>query len=437
MKRIILTSLLAAAAVLPAAAQKQWTLGECIEYALEHNISVKQSSLEVSQREVELENARLSRLPSIAASGSENLSFGRGLTEDNTYAHANTTNTTLSLGLGMPIFQGMKINNTVEARRLNLEAAEASLEKMKDDIRVAVAKAYVTILYDMEIAGVAAQQVRIDSAQVRRLEEMARIGKASSAEVAQQKASFGQSKLQAVQADNNLSLAILDLAQLLELESPEGFSVVRFDGEQPKAPLAQPDDIFAQAVGIKPGVKAEETLLKAAESNIKVAKSGYYPTLSLSGGLGTNYYTSSLGKSAKFFEQLGNNFNQYVGLSLNIPIFNGFSARNSVRSAKITYDTQKLQLDNTKKSLYKEIQQAYYNALASESKYTKSESAVESAREAFALMEAKYESGKANITEFDQSKNKYMSAMSDLAQARYENIYLRKILDFYCGISLK
>lgn len=437
MKRIILTSLLAAAAVLPAAAQKQWTLGECIDYALEHNISVKQSSLEVSQREVELENARLSRLPSIAASGSENLSFGRGLTEDNTYAHANTTNTTLSLGLGMPIFQGMKINNTVEARRLNLEAAEASLEKMKDDIRVAVAKAYVTILYDMEIAGVAAQQVRIDSAQVRRLEEMARIGKASSAEVAQQKASFGQSKLQAVQADNNLSLAILDLAQLLELESPEGFSVVRFDGEQPKAPLAQPDDIFAQAVGIKPGVKAEETLLKAAESNIKVAKSGYYPTLSLSGGLGTNYYTSSLGKSAKFFEQLGNNFNQYVGLSLNIPIFNGFSARNSVRSAKITYDTQKLQLDNTKKSLYKEIQQAYYNALASESKYTKSESAVESAREAFALMEAKYESGKANITEFDQSKNKYMSAMSDLAQARYENIYLRKILDFYCGISLK
>lgn len=437
MKRIILTSLLAAAAVLPAAAQKQWTLGECIEYALEHNISVKQSSLEVSQREVELENARLSRLPSIAASGSENLSFGRGLTEDNTYAHANTTNTTLSLGLGMPIFQGMKINNTVEARRLNLEAAEASLEKMKDDIRVAVAKAYVTILYDMEIAGVAAQQVRIDSAQVRRLEEMARIGKASSAEVAQQKASFGQSKLQAVQADNNLSLAILDLAQLLELESPEGFSVVRFDGEQPKAPLAQPDDIFAQAVGIKPGVKAEETLLKAAESNIKVAKSGYYPTLSLSGGLGTNYYTSSLGKSAKFFEQLSNNFNQYVGLSLNIPIFNGFSARNSVRSAKITYDTQKLQLDNTKKSLYKEIQQAYYNALASESKYTKSESAVESAREAFALMEAKYESGKANITEFDQSKNKYMSAMSDLAQARYENIYLRKILDFYCGISLK
>lgn len=437
MKRIILTSLLAAAAVLPAAAQKQWTLGECIEYALEHNISVKQSSLEVSQREVELENARLSRLPSIAASGSENLSFGRGLTEDNTYAHANTTNTTLSLGLGMPIFQGMKINNTVEARRLNLEAAEASLEKMKDDIRVAVAKAYVTILYDMEIAGVAAQQVRIDSAQVRRLEEMARIGKASSAEVAQQKASFGQSKLQAVQADNNLSLAILDLAQLLELESPEGFSVVRFDGEQPKAPLAQPDDIFAQAVGIKPGVKAEETLLKAAESNIKVAKSGYYPTLSLSGGLGTNYYTSSLGKSAKFFEQLSNNFNQYVGLSLNIPIFNGFSARNSVRSAKITYDTQKLQLDNTKKSLYKEIQQAYYNALASEIKYTKSESAVESAREAFALMEAKYESGKANITEFDQSKNKYMSAMSDLAQARYENIYLRKILDFYCGISLK
>lgn len=436
MKKSVITALLAASALLPAAAQKQWTLGECIDYAVEHNISVKQSALEVSQREVDLDIARGSRLPTISASGSENLSFGRGLTADNTYANTNTTNTSLSLGLAMPIFKGMKINNTVESRRLSLAAAEANLDRIKDDIRLAVAKAYVTILYNIEIAEVASEQVRIDSLQVIRLEAMAQAGKASSAEVSQQKSSLAQSRLAAVEAGNNLSLSLLDLAQLLELSSPEGFAVAKLDEDIQRKPLQGPDDIYAKALQIRPGVKTEEILLSAAERNIRIAKADYYPSLSLNGGIGSNYYTSSGREAAGFFEQLGNNFSQYVGLSLNIPIFSGFSVKNSVKSAKISCDLQRLQLDNTKKQLYKEIQQAYYNALASESKYAKSVSAVESAKEAFSLVEAKYEEGKANITEFDQARNRYMSALSDLAQARYENIYLRKILDFYCFSTL-
>lgn len=436
MKRLVLTSLLAAAVLLPASAQKQWTLGECIDYALEHNISVQQSALEKSQREVELDNARASRIPTISASGSQNFSFGRGLTADNTYANTNTTTTSFSLGAGVPVFKGMKINNTVAMRKLNLEAAEENLEKIKDDIRVSVAKAYVTVLYDQEIAAVAAQQVKIDSLQVHRLTEMAANGKASQAEVAQQKAALGQSRLSAVQANNNLSLAVLDLTQILELPSPEGFAVAKMDGDA-QGVLPRPDEVFAQAVGIKPVVTVEQTKLDAAERNIKIAKADFFPTLSLNGGIGTNYYTSSGYSSKTFFEQLGNNFSQYVGLSLNIPILNGFAARNGVKSAKISYDNQRLQLDNAKKKLYKEIQQAYYNALAAESKFAKSEAAVESARESFSLTEAKYESGKATATEFEQAKNKLVSAQSDLAQARYEHIYMRKILDFYRGIELR
>ena len=426
-----------AASLLPAAAQKQWSLSECIDYALEHNITVKQSALEVGQREIDLDNAKSSRLPGVSASGSQNFSFGRGLTADNTYANTNTTNTSLSIGASVPLFNGLKISNGIELSKLNLKAATADFEKIREDIKMAVAQAYVQILYDMEIAEVAAEQVRIDSLQVHRLEEMASIGKASTAEVAAQKASLGQSQLTAVQADNNLSLAVLDLTQLLELPSPEGFTVVKPGDGMLSIPLMTPDDIYAEAVGIKPVIRAEETRLEAADRNIKLAKGDYLPSLSLSGGLGTNYYTSSGYTSAKFFEQLGNNFSQYIGLSLNIPIFSRFSVRNGVKSAKITYDTQKLQLDNAKKSLYKDIQQAYYNALASDGKYNKSLSAVESAREAFSLTEAKYENGKADITEFDQSKTKYMSALSDLAQARYEYMYLRKILDFYRGVDLK
>lgn len=437
MKKTVLTALLATAALLPAAAQKQWTLGECIDYAVENNISIKQSVLEVRQREVDLESARGSRLPVISASGSENFSFGRGLTSENTYVNTNTTSTSLSLGLSMPLFRGLKLSNTVEARKLNLEAAEANLEKMKDDIRLAVAKAYVTILYNTEIAEVAASQVRIDSLQVYRLETMADVGKASAAEVAQQKASLAQSRLAAVQADNNLSLSVLDLVQLLELPSPKGFTVAKLDADDILSPLKYPEAIYSEAIMIKPAVKAEKTLLDMAQRNIRIARADFFPSLSLSGGIGSNYYTSNGRESARFFEQLGTNFSQYVGLSLNIPIFSGLSVRSGVKSAKISYEAQKLRLDNTCKQLYKEIQQAYYNALASGSKYEKSLSAVESAREAFTLVEAKYEEGKADITLFDQAKNNYMSALSDLAQARYENFYMRKILDFYSGIEMK
>lgn len=437
MKRFILSFMALAASICSVSAQKQWSLAECIDYALEHNIKVKQSSLEVMQRELDLDNSKSSRLPEVAASGSQNFSFGRGLTEDNTYSNANTTNTSLSIGASVPLFNGLKISNGIEMNKLNLKASEADLERVRDDVKMAVAKAYVQILYDMEISEVAAEQLRIDEQQVERLEAMAELGKASTAEVAAQKASLGQSRLTAVQADNNLSLAVLDLTQLLELPTPDGFAIVKPTDDVPAAPLMTPDDIYAEAVGIKPVIRAEETRLDAADRNIRIAKGGYLPSLSLSGGLGTNYYTSSGIASAKFFDQLGKNFSQYVGLSLSVPIFSKFSVRNSVKSAKISYNNQKLQLDNAKKTLYKDIQQAYYNALASDSKYIKSLSAVESAREAFALTEAKYENGKADITEFDQSKAKYMSALSDLAQARYEYMYQRKILDFYRGVEIK
>lgn len=423
---------------LTAGAQEGWTLSQCIDYALQHNLSVKQTELNVSQRQVELNTARNSMLPGVSASGSQNFSFGRGLTADNTYANTNTTNTSLSLGASMMLFNGMKTSNNIAMSRLNLEAATADLEKARDDIRVAVAQAYVQILYDMEICDVAAEQVGIDSLQLFRLEEMASNGKCSNAEVAAQRASLAQSRLTAVQADNNLALALLELTQLLELPTPEGFTIVRPDDDCMQAALLRnPDDIYREAIGIKPSVKAEETRLEVADRNIALAKGDYLPTLSLSGGLGTNYYTSSGYNYSKFFEQLGNNFSQYVGLSLNIPIFSRMSVRNNVRSAQLSYDNQKLQLDNVKKGLYKEIQQAYYNALAAQGKYESSSVAAESAREAFDLMQAKYENGKANITEFNESKNQYMKAESDLTQARYEYLYLGKILDFYRGVELR
>ena len=438
MGRMIIAAALALAVSAGAQAQERvWTLPQCIDYALENNLSIKQNDISVEQKEISLNTAENSRLPGVSGSAGQNFSFGRGLTADNTYANTNTTNTSFSVGADVPVFNGFRLKHNIELSKLDLAAATADLEKARDDIRVAVAQAYVQILYNMEILDVARSQVEIDSLQVVRLAEMASNGKASRAEVSAQEASLAQSRLSATQASNNLSLAILDLTQLLELPSPEGFRIARPSVEGLEtAILMDPEAIYAEAVQVKPSIKAEEIRLDYASKNIDLARSSYLPSVSLSGGLGTNYYTSSGFPAAGFGSQLKNNFSQYVGLNLNIPIFSRFSTRNQVRGAKLSFDSQEIMLENTKKSLYKEIQQAYYNAVGSQAKYRSSVVAAASAADAFELAQARYENGKSGITEFNEAKARYMSAESDLVQARYEYLYQSKILDFYRGRAL-
>lgn len=419
------------------AQERAWTLSDCIDYALEHNLSVQQSGINVEQQEIALNTAESNRLPGLSGSAGQNFSFGRGLTADNTYANTNTTSTSFSLGSDLTIFNGGRVRNNIELSKLDLEAATADLAKAKDDISVAVAQAYVQILYNQEIVEVAENQVSIDEAQVSRLKEMASNGKASRAEVSAQEATLAQSRVSLTQARNSLSLSILDLTQLLELPSPEGFSVVRPSAENlTSGLLMSPEAIYEEAVGVKPVIKSEEIRLDHALKNIDLAKGSFLPSLSMSAGLGTNYYTSSGYESNPFFTQMKNNFSQYIGLNLNVPIFSRYSNRNQLRSAQLSLRNQEIQLENTKKQLFKEIQQAYYNAVAAQEKYISCGKAAESARDAFDLAQAKYESGKAGITEYNEAKGRYISAESNLVQARYENLYQSKLLDFYRGLEL-
>lgn len=438
MYRIIFTlSFILASLAASAQQSRGWTLRQCIDYALENNITVKQQDVTRRQNEVQLSTAKNSRLPDLNASASQNWSFGRGLTSENTYSNRNTSSTSLSLGTTVPLFTGFRIPRTIELNKLNLEAATADLGKARDDISVQVAQAYVQILYNIELRDVAQRQIDIDSMQVERLREMYRTGKASGVEVAQQEATLAQSRLTLTQADNDYRISLLTLAQLLELPSPEGFTIVRPDiaalTVDEAAALPLPDEIFQEAIAFKPEVKAETLRLKSTEMSIKIAQSALWPTLSLSAGLGSNYYKTNGFDTESFGRQMRNNFSQYIGLSLNIPIFNRFETRNSIRSARLDRESQQLRLDDVKKTLYKEIQQAYYNAVAARTQYASSTEATASNKAAFDLMSAKYEYGKANITEFNESKNNWLKAESDLARAKYEYMYDTSLLDFYRG----
>ena len=441
MKKFVICALCIVHCALLGAQPHLWSLRECCDYAVEHNISIKQQQNQRRQQELTLSTSKNSRLPDLSGSVGQNFSFGRGLTAQNTYSNTNTSSTSFSLGTSMPIFTGFQIPNQIKLDQLNLEAATADLEKAKNDIRMQVAQAYVQILYDMEIAEVAHRQIEIDSMQVVRLQAFVDNGKAAEAELSQQKATLANSRLTATQADNNTRLAILSLTQLLELPTPDGFAIVKPNldelvGLSGLSELITPDQIYAEALGVKPEILSQELKLKGTEHSIKIAQAGNLPSLSLSGGLGTNYYTTSGFKSDAFGTQLKNNFSQYIGLNLNVPIFNRFQTRNNIRNARISQENQQLALENTKKTLYKDIQQVYYNALNAQSKEKSSEEALKSTKDAFQLMQAKYENGKATITEFNESKNTYFKSESDLVQARYENLYQHALIEFYRGKDL-
>lgn len=434
MKRIILLALCLVAGGNVRAEKREWNLEQCINYALENNISVRSSALQLEQKELDYDTAKGRVLPAVSASASENFSFGRGLTADNTYTNSNTSSTSFGLGAEVPVFQGLQLSNGIKMSRLDLEAATADLDKVKDDIRVAVAQAYVQILYDLQLRRVAQAQAEHDAQLLEQIVARKDAGKASSADVSAQKATLANSRLSLTQAESNLRLSTLALTQLLELPSPDDFSVVE-PSEEALVPglLCDPEEIYLRALGIRPVIRSAELQLERSRIGIDQAKGAYLPSLSLNGGIGTNYYTTSNVTMPSFGEQLKRNFSQYIGLSLNIPIFSRFSTRNGVLSARLSYENSQLSLESARKDLYKEIQQAYCNAVNAGEKLLSSEESAISSREHYELVEQKYLAGKAGISDYNDAKNSRLQAECELLKARYEAYFQARLLAFYGG----
>lgn len=436
MKRTVISLSLSLLGAFQLQAQETWDLQRCITHAIEHNLSIKQKEAARNQSEVELNTAQWSRMPNLNGNIGQSFNFGRALQADNTYGNRNTRNTNFSLGTSIPLFTGLQIPNSIALSKLNLKAATEDLEKAKEDISLQVASYFLQVLFNEELAKIARNQVALSQEQLDRKIAFFRNGKASEAEVLEAKSRLAQDQLSLVQAENNHQLALLDLSQLLELPSPEGFQINVPDIDNFSVHLTLPEEVYAQAMMNKPAIKAAQYRLQGAEKSIKIAQSGYYPQLSFGAGIGTNYYHLSGIENAPFSTQWDQNMNKYLQFSLSIPIFNRFQTRNRVKSARIQHTALSWQLEESKKALYKEIQQAYYNALAAESKYKSSQSANESAEASFRLMSEKYANGKASATEYNEMRTAWMKALSDGVQAKYEFMYRSKILDFYKGVPL-
>lgn len=417
-------------------AQQSWTLQDCIRYATEHSLNIQKQEATRQQREIELNTTKLSRLPNLNGSASQSFNFGRGLNETNTYTNRNTQNTNFGLSTDIPLFTGFQIPNNIALNKLDLKAAIEDLRKAKEDIGIEVTSSFLQVLFNEEIYKVAQGQVSLSKEQASRLERLGEAGKASVAEVCEAKARLAQDEMSAVQANNNWKLSILELTQLLELPSPDNFTTAAPDEEVILKTLALPENVFNQAVTAKPVILAAQYRLKGAEKNIRIAQSGYYPQLSFGAGLNTEYYNLEGIENKPFGNQLNNNFSKFVGFTLKVPLFNRMETRNRIKTARLQRFTQSIQLEEAKKGLYKEIQQAYYNALAAQAKYTSSGSAIEANEAAFKLMSEKFAEGKASFVEYNEVKQNLMKATSERIQAKYDYLFRVKILEFYQGSEL-
>lgn len=428
----------------PASAAKLWTLEDCITYAIENNISVKQYQLAQENQELTVETTKYSRLPSLSANLGQNFYFGRTPDRDGVYQDQTGSTSSVGVNTSVNLFNGFYINNKLKGDKLELQASMEDLNKAKEDLALMVTGYYLQVLFNKELVTIAQDQLDLNKEQVRQTDALVKGGKSTESELYDALAAQAAQEKTLTESTNNLQLALLDLAQALNKESIDGFDVLVPDLEQivvyEKSRLWMPEEVYQKSVLERPGIKAAELRLKGSEQTVKMAKAAYYPSLNLGAGYSNSFYYNyklAAGLSnASLADQWAQNGSENIGLSLSIPIFNRMATRNQVRSAQLNVRNQQLQLDQAKLTLNKEVQQAYYNAIAAHDTYLSAQKAVEAARLALDFEEQKYKAGRSNSYAFNQVRLRLGTARADEAQALYSFLFRAKILAFYNGVGL-
>ena len=418
---------------LAAFATQPWSLDSCISYAINHNITVKNRELNVISGDLDVIQAKDNFLPNLSGGANQSFSFGRGLTAENMYANRNTAQFGWNVSMSLPIFQGLRNVRNLDYAKANYRMLLEQLESAKDDITLSVIAQYLQVLYYEEMYKVSLEQLRLSQVELDRRRELLDSGKIPELDMLQAESQVAQDELSAVNALNNQELALLDLAQLLELRSTEDFSIQPLGYDGIDLPLPSADEVYEVALTDNHTILASRLGVEVAGKSLKLAQTGYIPTLSFSAGLGSSYYKTSGYVNENFSNQMRHNLSESLGFSLYIPIFDAFSTRNSIRKAKVQQITAELQLNDAELQLYKTITQAHAQAVAAEKRMKSSAVAEKATGAALDAMREKYNYGKANATEFEEAKTNYIRAVSESVQAKYESVLRRRILHFYAS----
>lgn len=425
---------------LPDLSQKVWKLSDCIDYASKENITLKKSRINVQNANINSKEAKAALFPSLSFSTGHNL-VNRPYQETSSTVSGTeilrsngrtSYNGNYGLNAQWTIYNGGKRLNTLKQEKINSQIAELDVNTTANSIEEQITQIYVQILYAAESVQVNRNTLEVSQAQCERGKELLEAGSISKADYAQLEAQVSNDKYQLVTAETSLADYKLQLKQLLELEGDQEMQlyIPELKQEDVLQPLPSKSDVYRTALTSRPEIESGKLGVESSKLDIDIARSGYMPSLSLSAGIGT---TSSSGTDFTFTEQLKNGWNNSIGITLSVPIFNNRQTKSAVERAKLQLQTSRLELQEKEKELYKSIESLWQNARSAQQQYAAANEKLKSSQTSFELVSEQFNMGMKNTVEMLTEKNNLLSAQQESLQAKYMAILDIQLLRFYQG----
>ena len=417
-----------------------WTLSGCIQYALRHNLGQYQYELNERSSRISSRQAKMNLLPSLSASSSAGISYGRAV-DPETYEVVNNTDffqSSFSLGASVPLFNGFILQNKIGYAKYQHEVQKWEQVNHADDLAFLVMTAYYDLIYYKGLAKIAQEQLALSEYNVKKTEKQIEVGLKARTDLAEMQAAFEKEKLNLMQSQNNAEEARLKLAQYLNLAAGDSIDITQNDEDSLIVLQNQlrTDSLFSAYVARSPYVKIAEANLKAASKEVAIARGSYSPSLSLNASVGSNYYETSVddqGKTIPFRTQLDNNLGQYVGASLSIPIFAKNQLRSSVQQAKLEKEQAKTELETYRQTVYYELMNNSRELQALYQQYNQTGKQCDAEELAFRVAQRKYDEGILNVFDLLTVKNRLAGVKASLLSARLQFSMKEKVIDFYKG----
>ena len=419
---------------------KQWTLRNCIDYALEHNITIRRNRINVESTQEDVKTAKADFLPSLSGKISQrivnrpNSASGTIISGDNITTSESKTSYNGSYGIdaNWTVYNGSKRVNTLKQQQLNSRVAELTVDESENSIEENITQLYVQILYSAEAVKVNESTLEVSRKEFERGQELFNAGSIASSDLAQLEAQVSNDNYQLVTSQTTLQNYKLQLKQLLELDGD--FEMDLFlpplDDSSVLIPLPTKDDVYQTALNLRPEIESSKLNIEASDMNIKISRAGYIPSLSLSAGIGT---TNANGNDFSFSEQVKQNWNNSIGLTLSIPIFDKRQTKSAVNKAKLQRQTSELDLMDNQKTLYKTIESLWLSANSAQQQYVAATQKLKSTQASYALVSEQFNLGMKNTVELLTEKNNLLSAQQETLQAKYTAILNASLLRFYQG----
>jgi outer membrane protein len=422
-----------------------WTFQECLDTAIQRNISLNESRVNNDLNQINLDQSKASLYPYLSASGRDGVGFGRSLNPTTNQYIAKTTNSSsFGLSSSVTLFNGFQLTRTILQNKMNLDAGKTDIDNVKNTVTLNVTTAYLQVLFDYEILDAAKSQANATGVQVDQTEKQVKAGTLPESNLYTIRAQQATDNLAVVNAQGTLDLAKVTLEQLMEFPAVDSFDLKIPDFIEPSIIINKTNqEIYAKALTVQPQIAGASIRTNSTMLGIKISEGARYPTLSLSGAANSNYAVSSrtgvaasVPNASPFFPQLWNNLGESIGLNLSIPIYSNRQIKSNIERARVNLLLTQLNEQNLKIQLRATIEQSYTDLKNSIKKYEATKEQIAAAELAYQNMERKYKVGMATAIDFLIEKNAFYLAQSNGIQAKYDYIFKSKILDIYQGIPI-